>query len=116
MDARDYPEAYIVEEELESYGTRNHVIDAAARIIKKLRAAIEQQKEAIDSLVCTHAEHKRVIEQQQQRIAKLEKSMAEAKNNIHGAKLCEINSMSSRHEMLRLMDKAIAALEQKEEL
>jgi len=31
--------------------------------------------------------------------------------DICGAKSCEINSMSSRHEMIRLMDKAIAALE-----
>jgi hypothetical protein len=29
---------------------------------------------------------------------------------ICGAKLCEFNSMSSRHEMVRLMDEAITAL------
>ena len=35
-----------------------------------------------------------------------------ARGNICSAKLCEINSMSSRHEMIRLMDEAIAALGQ----
>lgn len=34
----------------------------------------------------------------------------QALEDICGAKLCEINSMSSRMEMLRLMDKAIIAL------
>ena len=37
-------------------------------------------------------------------------AMKQALEDICGAKLCEINSMSSRHEMLRLMDKAITAL------
>ena len=35
-----------------------------------------------------------------------------ALGNICSAKLCEINSMSSRHEMIRLMDEAIATLKQ----
>lgn len=33
-----------------------------------------------------------------------------ALNDICGARLCEVNSMSSRQEMLRLMDDAIAAI------
>ena len=37
-------------------------------------------------------------------------TMRQALEDICGAKLCEINSMSSRGEMLRLMDKASAAL------
>lgn len=36
--------------------------------------------------------------------------MQQALEDICGARLCEVNSMSSRHEMLRLMDKAITAL------
>lgn len=36
--------------------------------------------------------------------------MQKALEDICGAKLCEFNSMSSRHEMVRLMDSAIAAL------
>jgi len=39
-------------------------------------------------------------------------AMKLALENICGAKLCEINSMSSRAEMLRLMDKAAEALRQ----
>jgi len=35
------------------------------------------------------------------------KLMKQVMENICGAKLCEINSMSSRQEMLRLLDKAI---------
>lgn len=38
--------------------------------------------------------------------------MQQALDDICGAKLCEINSMSSRMEMIRLMDKAITALRQ----
>jgi hypothetical protein len=41
-----------------------------------------------------------------------EKAMRMALEDICGAKLCEINSMSSRAEMLRLMDKAAEALRQ----
>lgn len=36
--------------------------------------------------------------------------MQQALENICGAKLCEINSMSSRNEMIWLMDEAITAL------
>jgi hypothetical protein len=36
--------------------------------------------------------------------------MKQVMENICGAKLCEVNSMSSRQEMLRLLDKAIGAL------
>ena len=39
-------------------------------------------------------------------------SMKMVLEDVCGAKLCEINSMSSRAEMLRLMDKAIEALRQ----
>ncbi len=39
-------------------------------------------------------------------------AMKLALENICGAILCEINPMSSRKEMLRLMDEAIAALHQ----
>jgi len=39
-------------------------------------------------------------------------AMKQALDDICGAKLCEVNSMSSRAEMMRLMDKAIAALRQ----
>jgi len=35
-----------------------------------------------------------------------------ARGNICSAKLCEINSMSSRHEMIRLMNDAIAVIDQ----
>jgi hypothetical protein len=37
-------------------------------------------------------------------------AMKQALDDICGAKLCEVNSMSSRAEMIRLMDKAITAL------
>lgn len=37
-------------------------------------------------------------------------AMKSALEDVSGAKLCEINSMSSRQEMLRLMDKADATL------
>ena len=36
--------------------------------------------------------------------------MQQVLENICGAKLCEINSMSSRNEMIRLLDKTITAL------
>ena len=36
--------------------------------------------------------------------------MKQVMENICGAKLCEINSMSSRNEMIRLLDEAIDAL------
>jgi len=36
--------------------------------------------------------------------------MQQALKNICGAKLCEINSMSSRNEMIRLLDETITAL------
>ena len=39
--------------------------------------------------------------------------MKQVMENICGAKLCEINSMSSRQEMLRLLDKAIYALQER---
>ena len=39
--------------------------------------------------------------------------MQQVLEDICGARLCEVNSMSSRHEMLRLMDKAIAALRER---
>jgi len=39
-------------------------------------------------------------------------AMKQALDDICSAKLCEINSMSSRAEMIRLMDKAITALRQ----
>jgi len=39
-------------------------------------------------------------------------AMKQALDDICGAKLCEINSISSRAEMIRLMDKAITALRQ----
>jgi len=39
-------------------------------------------------------------------------AMKQALDDICGAKLCEINSMSSRAEMIRLMDKAITALQE----
>ncbi len=66
MDARDYPEAYL-ENELESYGTSNHLLDKAAKEIKRLResdsswamAWNKQQKELIklrlyEALVAEH--------------------------------------------------------------
>ena len=42
----------------------------------------------------------------------LRKAAEMALEDICGAKLCEVNSMSSRAEMLRLMDKAAEALRQ----
>lgn len=39
--------------------------------------------------------------------------MRQVLNDICGAKLCEINSMSSRAEMIRLMDNAIDALQER---
>ena len=47
---------------------------------------------------------------QPDRTAELEAVLKEVKDNIHSAKLCEFNSMSSRHEMLRLMNSAIAKI------
>ena len=44
------------------------------------------------------------------RIDRLEKAQKKALENICAAKLCEFNSMSSRHEMIRLMDAAITAI------
>lgn len=44
------------------------------------------------------------------RIGRLEKAQKKALENIYAAKLCEFNSMSSRHEMIRLMDAAITAI------
>ena len=44
------------------------------------------------------------------RIDRLEKALKLALENICAAKLCEFNSMSSRHEMMRLMDAAITAI------
>ena len=43
-------------------------------------------------------------------IDRLEKALKKALENIYAAKLCEFNSMSSRHEMIRLMDAAITAI------
>lgn len=37
-------------------------------------------------------------------------ALKRALENICAAKLCEFNSMSSRHEMIRLMDAAITAI------
>ncbi len=42
----------------------------------------------------------------------LRKAAEQALEDICGAKLCEVNSMSSRAEMLRLLDKAAEALRQ----
>ena len=42
MDARDYPDAYLIEDELVEYGTRNHFIDKAAKEIKQLRAKVAE--------------------------------------------------------------------------
>ena len=42
----------------------------------------------------------------------LRKAAEMALEDICGAKVCEVNSMSSRAEMLRLMDKAAEALRQ----
>lgn len=39
--------------------------------------------------------------------------MRQALEDICAAKLCEFNSMSSRHEMIRLLDKAITALRER---
>ena len=39
--------------------------------------------------------------------------MQQVLDDICGARLCEINSMSSRHEMFRLLDKAITALRER---
>ena len=47
---------------------------------------------------------------QPDRVAELEAALKMAKDDIHSAKLCECNSMSSRHEMLRLMNSAIAKI------
>mgnify|MGYP000715247381 CR=1 FL=1 len=47
---------------------------------------------------------------QPDRTAELEAALKVAKDNIHSAKLCEFNSMSSRHEMLRLMNSVIAKI------
>lgn len=44
------------------------------------------------------------------RIDRLEKALKLALENICAAKLCEFNSMSSRHEMIRLMDATITAI------
>jgi len=43
-------------------------------------------------------------------VSELRKAAQQALEDICGAKLCEFNSMSSRQEMVRLMDSAITAL------
>ena len=43
-------------------------------------------------------------------MSKKDDALKKALENICAAKLCEFNSMSSRHEMIRLMDAAIAAI------
>ena len=43
-------------------------------------------------------------------MSNLRQAAQQALNDICGAKLCEVNSMSSRVEMLRLMDRAITNL------
>jgi hypothetical protein len=43
-------------------------------------------------------------------IINLVEAAESAKNDIHGARLCEFNSMSSRGEMLRLMSNATGKL------
>jgi hypothetical protein len=48
-------------------------------------------------------------------IKRLKKNQALALDDICGAKLCHFNSMSSRAEMIRLMDSAIRALEESDE-
>ena len=52
------------------------------------------------------AELRRLYEENQ----KLLEALKPALENICAAKLCEFNSMSSRHEMIRLMDAAITAI------
>ena len=47
---------------------------------------------------------------QPDRTAELEAALKVAKNNLHGINLCSINSMSSRHEMRRLADEALAKI------
>ena len=42
MDIRDYPEAFL-QEELEAYGTRGHVLDRAAKEIKSLRKQLAER-------------------------------------------------------------------------
>ena len=58
MDARDYPEAYL-ENELESYGTKNHALDRAAKKIRKLRSQLKIAKEALVycATECLQAKH-----------------------------------------------------------
>ena len=43
-------------------------------------------------------------------MSKKDDALKKALENICAAKLCEFNSMSSRHEMIRLMDAAITAI------
>ena len=43
-------------------------------------------------------------------MSKKDAALKLALENICAAKLCEFNSMSSRHEMIRLMDAAITAI------
>jgi hypothetical protein len=49
------------------------------------------------------------------KIEMLKQNQAAALNDIYGAKLCYFNSMSSRAEMIRLMDSAIRLLEGSDE-
>lgn len=50
MDARNYPEAYL-EEELISYGTRNHVLDKAAKRINDLEKQQDELKSSLERIV-----------------------------------------------------------------
>ena len=50
MDVRDYPEAYI-EQELDAYGTRNHLLDKAAAKIKSLREQLKEAERQRDELL-----------------------------------------------------------------
>lgn len=72
MDARDYPEAY-----LEENGTRNHVLDRAAKEIRKLRADLAEANAEIERLKSDNETHWQNGADFTKQIVELEQKLAE---------------------------------------
>ena len=82
------------------------VINAAAELRRLHEEVTEQGR-----LLSMSAERELALLARIDRLEKaLKLALALALENIYAAKLCEFNSMSSRHEMIRLMDAAITAI------
>ena len=83
--------------------------DAAQQALDDLEDAAEEWSRYVveDTAHCTLLKHLCELHQQQQADEALLRQVLE---DICGAKLCEVNSMSSRAEARRLLDKATNAL------